>query len=281
MRRFCVIGDPVGHSKSPAIQNAMISVLGLDAEYLCKPVKLGEETEFLAQMRRGEWQGCNVTMPLKSAVIPHLDWVEEGALRCGAVNTIRNIDGKLYGYSTDGPGFLRSMRAAGQDPAGKTITLLGAGGAANSVAWFLAKAGARRVFCANRTVEKVEILCQLAPDILSPFDFSKETLCKLTSESELLINATSLGMEGLNRQFAGFAFVETLPEGAAVFDLIYHPLETELLRHARLRGLPTYNGTGMLLHQAVLSLEHFTGQAIDPALVLPAAQRALDAALRQ
>ena len=97
MKRFCVIGDPVLHSKSPAIQNALIGLVGAEAEYLCKPVKSDGLERFLAEMRAGAWDGCNVTMPYKGAVIPHLDWVEEGAARCGAVNTICNKNGKLYG----------------------------------------------------------------------------------------------------------------------------------------------------------------------------------------
>ena len=97
MKRFCVIGDPVLHSKSPAIQNALIDMLGEEAEYLCKLIKPEELEDFLAEMRTGAWDGCNVTMPHKGAVIPYLDWVEEGAAKCGAVNTICNKDGKLYG----------------------------------------------------------------------------------------------------------------------------------------------------------------------------------------
>jgi len=276
MKRLCVIGDPVLHSKSPAIHNAMIGALGEEAEYLCKPVKTDELEAFLAAVRRGEWQGCNVTMPHKGAVIPYLDWVEEGALRCGAVNTICNRNGKLYGYSTDGGGFLRAMAEAGVEVAGKTVTLLGAGGAAKSVAWALAEAGGKKLYAANRTVEKAEELCKLNPGVMEPYGFDSKTLCELAEKSDILINATSLGMGGVAGQFADFSFVEALPNHAAVFDLIYHPAETELLRRVRARGLTAENGLGMLLHQAVLALELFLEQELDPALVLPAARGALN-----
>ena len=276
MKRFCVIGDPVLHSRSPAIQNAMIGAVGEKAEYLCQPVKTEELEGFLAAMRRGEWQGCNVTMPHKAAVIPYLDEVEEGALRCGAVNTICNRNGKLYGYSTDGEGFLRAMADAGVTPKGKAVTLLGAGGAAGSVAWALAKAGAKQIFTVNRTLKKAEELCKLAPGVMTPFGFDGETLCALAKQSDILINATSLGMGGVSGQFEDFAFVEALPDHGAVFDLIYHPPRTELLRRAQERGLTAENGLGMLLHQAVLALEEFLERPLARETVVPAAREALN-----
>lgn len=276
MKRFCVIGDPVLHSKSPAIQNALIGLAGAEAEYLCKPVKSDELERFLAEMRAGAWDGCNVTMPHKGAVIPYLDWVEEGAARCGAVNTICNRNGKLYGYSTDGGGFCRMAAQAGVDVAGKIVLLLGAGGAAKSVAWALAQAGVKKIVCANRTVGKAEELCKLNPGVMEAAPFDRDTLCKLAAQSRIVINATSLGMQGVAGQFEDFGFLEALPEDAAVFDLIYHPAETELLHHARQRGLKTRNGLGMLLHQAILALEHFLGQPMD----LDAAVKTAGEALR-
>lgn len=277
MKRFCVIGDPVLHSRSPAIHRGLIGMLKVDAEYLCKPVKQEELQEFLSKMRAGEWDGCNVTMPHKGAVIPYLDWVEKGAARCGAVNTICNKNGKLYGYSTDGVGFCRMAAQAGVRVKGKAVLLLGAGGAAKSVAWALAQAGVNKLFCANRTVEKAEELCELRPAVMEAAPFDRETLCRLAGQSDILINATSLGMGGVTGQFEDFGFVAALPEQAAVFDLIYHPAETELLRRARERGLTARNGLGMLLHQAILALEYFLEQPIDP----QAGVRAAEAALRK
>lgn len=276
MRRLCVIGDPVAHSKSPAIQNAMLRSLGLDDEYLCKLVRAEDLKEFMADMRRGDWAGCNVTMPHKRAVIPYLDQVEEGAVRCEAVNTICNRNGRLYGYSTDGGGFLRAMAESGVEAAGKTVTLLGAGGAAKSVAWALSRAGVKKLYVANRTVEKADELCKLSPDIMEPAPFDTDTLCKLAEKSDLLVNGTSLGMGGVAGQFEDFSFLKGLPAHASVFDLIYHPAETELLRLARERGLAAHNGLGMLIHQAVLALEYFIGEPVDTAKVLPAARAALE-----
>ena len=278
MKRLCVIGDPVLHSKSPLIQNAMMRAIGVDGEYLCQSVKAEELPDFLAALRRGEWSGCNVTMPHKGAVIPYLDQVEEGALRCGAVNTICNRDGELYGFSTDGGGFLRALAQAGVAVEGKTVTLLGAGGAAKSVAWALARAGVKRLYAANRTLSKAEELCKLAPGVMEPRPFDARTLCRLAGESDLLVNATSLGMGGVAGQFEDFGFVEALPAHAAVFDLIYHPARTELLRRAEERGLLARNGLDMLLYQALLALEHFLDRPVDAAAAVPAARAALSGA---
>ena len=275
MKRFCVIGDPVLHSKSPAIHNEIIGVIGAEAEYLCQPIKSEELEGFLADMRAGKWDGCNVTMPHKGAVIPHLDWVDEGAARCGAVNTICNRNGKLYGYSTDGGGFCRMVAQSGVSVEGKTVLLLGAGGAAKSIAWALGQAGAAKLICANRTVSKAEELCNLMPEIMEPAAFDGETLCRLAAGSQIVVNATSLGMDGVAGQFEDFRFVEALPEETAVFDVIYHPARTELLRHAQQRGLKTRNGLGMLLHQAILALEQFLEQPLDLTVAEAAAKEGL------
>jgi len=164
---------------------------------------------------------------------------------------------------------------AGVDVAGKTTLLLGAGGAAKSVAWALAQAGAGRIVCANRTVEKAEELCKLNPGVMEAAPFDGETLRKLACQSQIVINATSLGMQGVAGQFEDFGFLEALPEAGAVFDLIYHPRETELLRRARERGLKTRNGLGMLLHQAILALEQFLQQPIELSAAVEAAREGL------
>lgn len=277
-QKLCVIGDPVLHSKSPLIQNTMIEVLGLDCEYLCQPVSSAELPRFMADMQAGNWAGCNVTMPHKQAVLPHLNGCSEAATLCGSVNTICNRSGSLYGYSTDGGGFLRSLAEYGFYPEGKIVTLLGAGGAAKSVALALYRAGASSVRIANRTVPKATELCRLAPSVLEAHSFDTPTLCRLAETTDLLVNCTSLGMGGTAGQFEDFSCLDCLPAGATVYDLIYFPAETELLRRAGLRGLAAHNGLGMLLHQAILALELFTGRPIDPAQVLPAVRLALQSA---
>lgn len=274
-QKLCIIGDPVLHSKSPILQNAMISALGLDYIYLCQSVPRGKVKQWLDCAAFAGYAGFNATMPHKEALVPLMDELDPLAQKCGAVNTVCIKEGKYYGYNTDGAGFLRALADLGVEAAGKRVLLLGSGGAAKAVAAALAEAGAR-VTVANRTVSKAEELCKMDPAHLTPADFGGETLCRLAGESDILVNSTSLGMEGTGTDFADLSFVDALPAGAAVCDAIYAPAETSLLRRARETGHPTMNGMGMLLHQAILALEHFTGEKLDEERARKAALAALE-----
>ena len=262
-KKLCVIGDPVLHSQSPLIQNTMISALGLDYVYLCQPVPRGMCSAWLECAKFAGYAGFNATMPHKEELVPLMDELDRDAALIGAVNTVCIQEGRAIGHNTDGEGFLRALADLGVDAAGRTILVLGAGGAAKAVCLKLAQAGAK-VFVCNRTVEKAAELCKHDPlGRLVPADFELETLCRLAAQADLLVNGTSLGMAGTGGQFADFTFLDALPREAPVVDLIYHPAETELLRQARLRGHRTANGMGLLIHQAILALEHFTGVQID------------------
>jgi len=239
----------------------MIGALGLDFVYLCQPVSRGQGGRWLEAAGFAGYAGFNATMPFKEELLPLLDEVEAFARTCGAVNTVCIKDGRYYGYNTDGPGFLLTLGDMGVDPAGKRVVLLGAGGAAKAVALALAGAGAQVSVC-NRTTDKAEKLCKLDPAHLTPEEFTINKLCKLTAEADLLVNCTSLGMAGTAGQFGDLSFVDALPGGAAVCDLIYAPAETELLRRARELGHVTANGLGLLVWQAVLALERFAGEEI-------------------
>lgn len=278
-RKLCVIGDPVMHSRSPLIQNAMIGELGLDYIYLCQPVPKGQGGAWLEAAATAGYAGFNATMPFKEELFPLLDEVEPFAQTCGAVNTVCIKDGKYYGYNTDGPGFLMALAHLGVEPRGKRCVLLGAGGAAKAVALALAEAGAERVVICNRNVARAEELCKLVPERLSAHEFTIKELCKQLEGADLLVNCTSLGMEGAGTDFEDLSFVEALPDGAAVCDAIYAPPETQLLRVARERGLRTMNGLGMLVGQAVLALEHFAGAPIDRERAKAAALKALETEL--
>ena len=261
-----VIGDPVLHSKSPVIHGAMLARLGLDdITYTARVVRRGELTDYLGCARENGVAGFIDTMPHKEDLVPLMDELEAAAQFIGSVNTVCLRDGRLCGYSTDGPGFLGALKhELHVSPAGRTITLLGAGGAARAVACALAQAGAARVYVCNRTRERTAALCALDPSgCLTPAGFDSETLIRLAARSDLLVNCTNLGMEGCPDQFADLSFLDALPQGAAVCDLIYHPAETELLRQARRRGLAACNGLSMLVWQAVLALEYFLDRPLD------------------
>lgn len=262
-KKLCVIGDPVTHSKSPLIHNAMIRQLGLDYIYLCQPVKRGETGRWVEAAKVAGYAGFNATMPHKEALAPLMDELDEDAQLYQSVNTVCIKDNKLYGYNTDGRGFLQALADQGVDPAGRKVLLLGAGGAAKAVALKLVQQGAKQVTVCNRTPDKAELLCQHEPGRMTAAGFDPATLRDRAARADLLVNCTSLGMGGAGGQFEDFGFLDGLPQGAMVCDLIYFPAETELLAQARKRGHPAMNGLGMLIHQAVFALEHFTGMEID------------------
>lgn len=279
--KLCVIGDPVGHSKSPLIQNTMLRALGLDYIYLCQHVPRGKTAEWLRCASFCGYAGFNATMPHKEALVSLMDHLDEDAAMYGAVNTVAIREGSYYGYNTDGRGFLASLHQADIETEGKRVLLLGAGGAAKAVAPKLVQAGkAQQVFVANRTREKAAALCaQDEEGRLTPAGFDRETLCSLAEQADLVVNCTNLGMDGTNSQFEDLSFLDNLRPEAAVCDVIYSPDETLLLQKARLSGHRTLNGLGMLVWQAIFALEHFTGEKIDGNAMLPLVRQALKNAL--
>ena len=275
-KKLCVIGDPVLHSKSPLIHNTMLAALGLDYVYLCQPLPRGSAADWLQCAKLAGYAGFNATMPHKEVLFPLMDETDEDARLYRAVNTVCIKNGRVYGYNTDGRGFLRALEDLDTTPQGKTVLLLGAGGAARAVALKLVQQGAKAVFVCNRTVEKAAALCAHDPlGRLAPAGFDSATLRRLAARADLVVNCTSLGMEGTQGQFEDLAFLEALPDGVPVFDLIYAPAETELLRRARELGHPTANGLGMLVYQAVFALEHFTDTTIDAAAMAEVLRRVL------
>lgn len=273
-KKLCVIGDPVLHSKSPVIQNAIITELGLDYIYLCQPVPTGQAGRWLDCAAFSGYAGFNATMPHKEALLPLMDTVDEFGTRAGAINTVCIRNGKYYGFNTDCGGVLRALGDMNVQPCGKRVLLLGAGGAARGVAVALISAGAEVVVC-NRSPHRAQELCALDPKHMTVGGWAPDELCKLAQGCQAVINCTSLGMTGTDADFENLDFVAALPDGAAVMDAIYAPAETTLLRAARAAGHPAENGMGMLLHQAILALEHFTQRSIDVPRAKAAALRAL------
>lgn len=273
-KKLCIIGDPVVHSKSPLLQNAMCQALGLDYVYLCQPVKPEGLGDFLAGAKALGYAGFNATMPFKELLIPYLDELDPLAKKLGAVNTVCIRQGKLYGYNTDCPGYIAALLTAGFTPRGKRVLLLGAGGAAKAVAVGLADAGAARVTVANRTRSKAEAVAGLIGGQGAVIGWDLDALRSEAAECDLLVNATSLGMAGQG-EFEDLDFLSALPRGAVVSDLIYHPAQTLLLKRAKELGYATLNGLPLLMHQASLALQEFTGTRISPAAVIPVMTDAL------
>lgn len=273
-QKLCIIGDPVTHSKSPLLQNAMCQALGLDYVYLCQPVKPEGLADFLAGAKALGYAGFNATMPFKELLIPYLDELDPLAKKLGAVNTVCIRDGKLYGYNTDCPGYIAALLTVGFTPRDKRVLLLGAGGAAKAVAVGLADAGAARVTVANRTRQKAQAVAELIPGQGAVTDWDAEALKEEAARCDLLVNATSLGMAGQG-EFEDLDFLAALPQGALVSDLIYHPAQTELLKRAAELGYTTLNGLPLLMHQASLALQEFAQTRISPAAAIPIMTEAL------
>jgi shikimate dehydrogenase len=258
-RSLGLLGYPVTHSKSPEMLNEVCNILGIPATYLAYGVKPEDMAEAVKGMRALNFIGFNVTIPHKVAIIPYLDELDETAKEIGAVNTVVNRDGRLIGYNTDGVGYLRSLQEETafslQD---KTVTILGAGGAARAVSITLAKAGVTEMFVANRTLEKAEELANVLRTFTSAKAVPIQEAQKKIAKSNLLVNTTSIGMSPDTHQTpvpAGFLHAELL-----VSDLIYRPKETKLLQTAKKIGAKTHGGLGMLLHQAAVAAEHWFGE---------------------
>ena len=277
MNQLCVIGDPVLHSKSPLIHTTMLRELGLEQEYeyLCQPVKKEDIPLWLERVRVEGWAGFNATMPHKEVLVSYMDELDEDARFFGAVNTDCYKNEKFYGFNTDGRGFIRALEGGGIPVKGSRFTVLGAGGAAKAVILKLVQQGAVHVTICNRSVEKATALAAHAPEIMSTYGFSLTELSQAAADCDVLVNCTNLGMNG-SPEFESLDFLDALPAHAPVCDLIYHPPETALLSRARRQGHPTMNGLPLLIHQAILALEHFTGLSIDAAAMLPVVEAALE-----
>lgn len=267
-RLAAVIGSPVGHSRSPALANAAFAAAGLDWAMVAFDVAAGAGPAAVDAARVLGLGGLMVTMPHKAEVIPALDRLTAAAEALGAVNSIAWEGTELVGDNTDGPGLVASLRDDhGVDPDGARVVVVGAGGAARSVAWALGAAGAADLAVLNRTQERAEVAADLAGPVGrlgNPED---------VAGADLVVNATSVGM-GSSPGADGPLPVSpgSLRSGQVVVDLVYQPLSTPLLRAAQEAGARPIDGLGMLVHQAALSLQRWTGTRPDLAAMHAAAR---------
>ena len=255
----CLLGQPVAHSLSPLLHNAAFAAAGLDAHYEARLVAPDELPAAVAALRAADCLGANVTAPHKQAMLMLVDELSEEARALGAVNTVINRNGRLIGANTDAAGLARWMRLSGIDPIGGPSLVLGAGGAARSAVWALAECGASRVIVLNRTAERAETLIGELGMWL-PVELSAgplEVAAGTGQPCKVVINATSMAYHG------------TAPEvdpgwysrDSAAIELAYNPPETRFMAEARAAGARAENGLGMLVHQAALAFERWTGQA--------------------
>lgn len=271
-----VIGNPIAHSLSPVMQNAGIAAAGLDYSYIAMPVKNEALAEAVAGMKALGFRGINVTIPHKQAIMPFLDKIDQDAQIIGAVNTVLNQDGYLTGYNTDVIGFIDGMKQQGFQPAGKHALLLGAGGAARAIVWGLIKEKVASLTIAVRNPAKVQPMVDEFKQYMdiTLLDWQNEALNAQLSKTQLLINATPLGME---------PHVDAMPpvdwsyvqSAAFVYDIIYTPAETLFLKTAKEKGCQILNGEAMLVGQGAAAFEIWTGQKLNQAPMAEALRQAL------
>lgn len=247
-----IIGDPVAHSRSPVIHNAAFAALGLDWVFVAFHVPAGMTAIALDGMRALDLAGLSVTMPHKSAAAEACDELSAAASALAAVNVVVARDRRLFGDSTDGEGLVRSLVDEGVDPEDADVVVLGAGGAARAITRALGEHGARVTVAARRRDAAV------ATGALAPGGRAVDLadVASVVEASDVVVNATPIGMQGEEPPFPA----EVLVGRRLVLDTVYHPDETPLLRSARALGVAAVNGLGMLVHQAALAFEAFTGQ---------------------
>jgi shikimate dehydrogenase len=259
-RTYGLVGFPVKHSLSPVMHNAAFSALKINAEYRLFELKENELECFLKSLPQQNILGLNVTIPYKEKVIPFLDSISDAAKLIGAVNTIKVLDKQLSGYNTDGEGFIKNLKDdLGFDPAGKTVAIIGAGGAARAVCVYLCKELPKSVNIYDVDKNKLGLLAgHLKDNFKSTGIEAAGSPAELNVESaDMLINATPIGMKETDPLIIDENY---LHKGLLVYDLIYNPGETKLLKAAKKKGCRVSNGLGMLLNQGVIAFGIWTGE---------------------
>ena len=259
-----VIGDPVEHSRSPQMHNAAFAKAGLDYVYVPFHVQSNDLADAIAGFKATHVVGINVTLPHKQAVISHLTSISREAELIGAVNTLTFTDEGIHGDNTDAPGVLRALEENGNMsvPVGENVVVLGAGGAARAVVVALALAGVASITIANRTVERAVALAeemgQKTGVSMQGLGLADARLSVAVRESMLLINTATVSMDATHPLLIS---ADWLQPNTIVYDIVYTPPVTPLMRAAAARGCDTLGGIGMLVHQGAIAFEKWTGIA--------------------
>jgi shikimate dehydrogenase len=256
MRRACVIGWPIAHSRSPLIHGYWLRRYGVDGAYTKEALRPEAVPGFLKCLAVHGFIGCNVTVPHKEAAFAAADVKEDSALAVGAANTLWLADGKLYAANTDTYGFMTNLKltAPGWDAHDAPVAVLGAGGAARAIVYGFLEAGVGEVRLFNRTRERAEAIAEEFGPRVKVLDWAERG--RRSRKAAVLVNATTIGMNGVGSLDLDFHMFDPT---CVVADLVYVPLATELIVRAQGRGLRTVDGLGMLLHQAVPGFEKWFG----------------------
>lgn len=266
-RLCCLLGTPVAHSISPMMHNEAFRMLGLDFVYLCFDTKHADLKAMIQTLREMNVLGFNLTMPDKERVLPYLDELSPAAAMIGAVNTVKNENGRLIGHNTDGIGFMQSVKDTGYDVQSGEMTLLGAGGAASSIAVQAALDGVPALHIVNRKGRSWNNAVRLATLINERTDCRADVadladgaaVREVIRKSSLLANATPIGMAP-DTDASPIADTSCFHSGLLVSDIIYNPRFTKLMLDAKAAGCRTANGMYMLLYQGAAAFRIWTGR---------------------
>jgi shikimate dehydrogenase len=257
MRTYCIIGDPVSHSLSPAMHNAAFKSLSMDDVYIAYKVSPNELESSVESLRSVKISGFNVTIPHKTAVLQYLDEVDLLSRNAGAVNTVATINGRFKGFNTDIQGFLQPILTRNIDLRGLSVLLFGAGGSARAVVTSLSNVGGiSKLVVANRTYSKsLELAKQAQLQGLTSSVSMIEEAKLMAKRFDLIVNTTSVGLQSNESLLDS----EDIDGGSIVYDLVYRPVVTKLLENARKRGAKIIYGYEMLLEQGAQAFEIWTG----------------------
>lgn len=262
-RLIGIIGNPVEHSVSPMLHNSLCRQLGIDVIYVPFKVEKNDLDNAVKGLKAINILGFNITIPYKKEIMKYIDDNTKEALLMGAVNTVKNIDGRFYGYNTDAEGFSRSFKEeSGTNFKDKKIVLIGAGGAARAIAVKMTIEGARKIYVVNRTESKarefIEMINSNVKNIAEYASMDENSDTGVLKQSDIIINTTSVGMYP-NIDESPIGHSDIFSGGQIVYDVVYNPSKTKFLSYAENKGCKTINGLGMLFYQGIFAFEIWTG----------------------
>lgn len=266
MEKYGVIGYPLDHSISPEIHNMAFSELNLDASYTKIEIPPNSFEQKILQLKTEKWSGFNVTIPFKEKIIDFLDEIDPISRKIGAINTVKVIEKKWIGYNTDYIGFIRPLKSEIQHL--KSALVIGAGGAAKAIVYSLIeKTSISEIYIANRTIARAESLTAeiVCPDNIKLSIISLKQIENICQPIDLVVNTTNVGMGKLIDE-TPIENLEKLPN-SVIYDLIYNPKNTKLLRLAEMRGHQIINGLPMLIFQAEESFKIWTGKSFPEVVI--------------
>ena len=256
LKTYAVIGDPIDHSLSPTIHNAAFRELGLDCTYIAYRIQKGDLASGIESLKKIKISGFNVTIPHKIEMVKYLDSVNEDCSIIGATNTVSNDDGKLTGYNTDMDGFLDPFKRKNLKIKDADVLLIGAGGSARAITAGFAKEKAKKITIANRTLQNANVLSQFAHKIGIDADaINLDQVGESASDYDIIVNATSVGLKNEPSPIS----TKTINEESIVYDIVYKPVNTDLIKQSKKNGAKIIYGYEMLLGQAALAFKIWHG----------------------